>query len=50
MALAPSVRSPSILCPEITHKVGLMTAEREPATASVRALTLAARRLNTEAA
>jgi DNA-binding transcriptional LysR family regulator len=45
IALGPAVRSLPITTPEVTHSVGLLVAEREPATALVRALTGAARRL-----
>jgi DNA-binding transcriptional LysR family regulator len=45
IALAPPVRSLPIIDPEVTHSVGLVTADRDPMTPLVRALGAAARTL-----
>jgi DNA-binding transcriptional LysR family regulator len=45
IALAPPVRSLPIIDPEVTHSVGLVTADRDPMTPLVRALGAAARNL-----
>jgi DNA-binding transcriptional LysR family regulator len=45
IALGPQVRSLAIVEPEMTHSVGLVTADREPVTSLVRALAAAARLL-----